>query len=106
MATYRANAWPTFCLIGPESNVLGFHSGEGICKPVQPVITGMVAEFAARDFAGPHAAGAQAGAENLANTPLYFPAGAGPTPPTTASSSPIPTTTASSLPIWTGWCSR
>lgn len=42
---YGANAWPTFVLIDPNGNVLGFHAGEGIYDLFDTVIAGMVAEF-------------------------------------------------------------
>ncbi|MBK7895897.1 MAG: redoxin domain-containing protein [Anaerolineaceae bacterium] len=71
--TYGANAWPTFVLIDPEGNVLGFHSGEGIYDLFNQVITGMVAEFDARDLLDRTPLALKLERENLANSPLLFP---------------------------------
>jgi thiol-disulfide isomerase/thioredoxin len=70
---YGANAWPTFVLIDPEGNVLGFHSGEGIYDLFNQVITGMVAEFDARDLIDRTPLALKLERENLANSPLLFP---------------------------------
>ena len=71
--TYGANAWPTFVLIDPEGNVLGFHSGEGIYDLFNQAITGMVAEFDARDLIDRTPLDLKLERENLANSPLLFP---------------------------------
>ena len=71
--TYGANAWPTFVLIDPTGNVLGFHSGEGIYDLFDQVITGMIAEFDARDEIDRTPLNLKLERENLANSPLLFP---------------------------------
>ncbi|WP_420643685.1 thioredoxin-like domain-containing protein [Candidatus Leptofilum sp.] len=71
--TYGANAWPTFVLIDPEGNVLGFHAGEGIYDLFNQVIIGMVAEFDARDLIDRTPLELKLEQENLANSPLLFP---------------------------------
>ncbi len=71
--TYGANAWPTFVLIDPEGNVLGFHSGEGIYDLFNQVIIGMIAEFDARKLIDRTPLTLKLERENLANSPLLFP---------------------------------
>ncbi|WP_420632268.1 thioredoxin-like domain-containing protein [Candidatus Leptofilum sp.] len=71
--TYGATAWPTFVLIDPEGNVLGFHAGEGIYDLFNQVITSMVAEFDARDLIDRTPLELKLEQENLANSPLLFP---------------------------------
>ena len=71
--TYGANAWPTFVLIDPAGNVLGFHSGEGIYDLFNQVITGMIAEFDARNEIDRTPLALKLERENLANSPLLFP---------------------------------
>lgn len=71
--TYGANAWPTFVLIDPEGNVLGFHSGENIYDLFNQVIIGMIAEFDARDLIDRTPLDLKLERENLANSPLLFP---------------------------------
>ena len=71
--TYGANAWPTFVIIDPVGNVLGFHSGEGIYDLFDQVITGMIAEFDARDEIDRTPLTLKLERENLANSPLLFP---------------------------------
>jgi thiol-disulfide isomerase/thioredoxin len=44
---YGVRAWPTSMIIDPQGKVLGYYSGEGVYDALQPVIAGMVAEFAA-----------------------------------------------------------
>lgn len=70
---YGANAWPTFVLIDPEGNVLGFHAGEGIYDLFNQVITGVIAEFDARDLIDRTPLELKLEQENLANSPLLFP---------------------------------
>lgn len=71
--TYGANAWPTFVLIDPEGNVLGFHAGEGIFDLFNQVIIGMIAEFDARELIDRTPLALKLERENLANSPLLFP---------------------------------
>jgi thiol-disulfide isomerase/thioredoxin len=71
--TYGANAWPTFVLIDPEGDVLGFHSGEGIYDLFNQVIIGMIAEFDARDLIDRTPLELKLERENMANSPLLFP---------------------------------
>lgn len=71
--TYGATAWPTFVLIDPEGNVLGFHAGEGIYELFNQVIIGMIAEFDARDLIDRTPLELKLERENLANSPLLFP---------------------------------
>lgn len=71
--TYGANAWPTFVLIDPEGNVLGFHAGEGIYDLFNQVIVGMIAEFDARDLIDRTPLNLKLERDNLANSPLLFP---------------------------------
>ena len=71
--TYGANAWPTFVLIDPVGNVLGFHSGEGIYDLFNQVITGMIAEFDARDEIDRAPLNLKLERENLANSPPVVP---------------------------------
>jgi thiol-disulfide isomerase/thioredoxin/sugar lactone lactonase YvrE len=71
--TYGANAWPTFVLIDPAGNVLGFHSGEGIFDLFNQVIIGMIAEFDARDLIDRTPLDLKLERDNLANSPLLFP---------------------------------
>ena len=44
---WGAQAWPTIALIDPAGNVVGMQAGEGVYDVVQPVIEGLVTEFAA-----------------------------------------------------------
>ena len=71
--TYGANAWPTFVLIDPDGNVLGYHAGEDIYDLFNQVIIGMIAEFDARDLIDRTPLTLKLERENLANSPLLFP---------------------------------
>ena len=44
---WGARAWPTIAVVDPAGNVVGTRSGEGVYDAVQPVIEGLVTEFAA-----------------------------------------------------------
>ncbi|MCA9924384.1 MAG: redoxin domain-containing protein, partial [Anaerolineales bacterium] len=72
-STYGAQGWPTFVLIDPVGNVLGFHSGEGIYDLFNQVITGMVASFDAEDLIDRTPLALKLEREGLANSPLLFP---------------------------------
>lgn len=43
---WGAQAWPTIALIDPAGNVVGMQAGEGVYDIVQPIIAGLIAEFA------------------------------------------------------------
>jgi thiol-disulfide isomerase/thioredoxin len=68
---YGAQAWPTFVLIDPLGNVVGYQSGEGIYQLFDQVIGTMVEEFAAEIDRTPLALVLER--ESLANSPLLFP---------------------------------
>lgn len=68
---YGARAWPTFVLIDPRGNVVGYEAGEGIYDLFDFVIGAMVAEFDAELDRTPLALALER--ERLANKPLLFP---------------------------------
>jgi thiol-disulfide isomerase/thioredoxin len=68
---YGARAWPTFVLIDPRGNVVGYESGEGIYELFDSVIGAMVAEFGAELDRTPLALTLER--DRLANKPLLFP---------------------------------
>jgi sugar lactone lactonase YvrE len=43
---WGAQAWPTLALIDPAGNVVGMHAGEGVYEVIQPVVEGLIVEFA------------------------------------------------------------
>jgi DNA-binding beta-propeller fold protein YncE len=45
-STWGAQAWPTVALIDPVGNVVGTLAGEGVYQTVQPIIDGLITEFA------------------------------------------------------------
>jgi sugar lactone lactonase YvrE/thiol-disulfide isomerase/thioredoxin len=49
-SAYSVRAWPTIMVIDPEGKVLGYLAGEGVYDALQPVIEGMIAEFAAQNL--------------------------------------------------------
>lgn len=68
---YGAQAWPTFVLIDPLGNVVGYHSGEGIYGLFDQIIGVMVEEFAGELDRTPLELVLER--EGLANSPLLFP---------------------------------
>lgn len=68
---YGARAWPTFVLIDPAGNVLGYHSGEGIYDLFDFVIDGMINEFA--DVIDRTPLDLVLERESLVDSPLLFP---------------------------------
>ena len=42
---YGANAWPTLVLIDPEGRVAGQWSGEGVIKPIDEAVTGLIKTY-------------------------------------------------------------
>lgn len=68
---YGAQAWPTFVLIDPRGNIVGYQSGEGIYQLFDRVIGLMVEEFAAELDRTPLELVLER--ESLANSPLLFP---------------------------------
>jgi thiol-disulfide isomerase/thioredoxin len=70
---YGAQAWPTFVLIDPDGNVLGYHSGEGIYDLFDQVIGGMIAEFDALGRLDRTPLALKLERENMVDSPLLFP---------------------------------
>jgi thiol-disulfide isomerase/thioredoxin len=70
---YGVAAWPTFVLIDPRGNVLGYHAGEGIFDLFNQVIIGMIAQFDAEDGIDRTPLALKLESESLANSPLLFP---------------------------------
>jgi thiol-disulfide isomerase/thioredoxin/sugar lactone lactonase YvrE len=68
---YGAQAWPTFVLIDPLGNVVGFQSGEGIYDLFDQVIGTMVQEFASELDRTPLELVLER--DSLANLSLLFP---------------------------------
>jgi thiol-disulfide isomerase/thioredoxin/sugar lactone lactonase YvrE len=68
---YGARAWPTFVLIDPQGNIVGYEAGEGIYDLFDFVIGEMVREFEAELDRTPLALALER--ERLANKPLLFP---------------------------------
>jgi thiol-disulfide isomerase/thioredoxin len=68
---YGARAWPTFVLIDPRGDVVGYESGEGIYDLFDFVIGEMVREFEDELDRTPLALALER--ERLANKPLLFP---------------------------------
>ena len=70
---YGAEAWPTFVLIDPDGNVLGYHSGEGIYDLFDQVIGRVVADFDALGRIDRSALDDLLARERAAPSPLLFP---------------------------------
>lgn len=70
---YGAQAWPTFVLIDPDGNVVGFHSGEGVYDLFAYVIDSLVREFEANGRLDRTPLELALERQNLANSPLLFP---------------------------------
>ncbi|MEW5987529.1 MAG: thioredoxin-like domain-containing protein [Chloroflexota bacterium] len=70
---FGAQAWPTFVLIDPDGNVVGFHSGEGIYDLFDYVIGSLVNEFEANGRLDRTPLELALERRNLADSPLLFP---------------------------------
>ena len=68
---FGAQAWPTFVLIDPLGNIVGYQSGEGIYELFDQIIGTMEQEFAAELDRTPLELVLER--ESLANLPLLFP---------------------------------
>lgn len=68
---YGANAWPTFVLIDPAGNVVGYQSGEGIYDLFDEVLGTMVVEWA--DDIDPTPLALVLERDSLVDSPLLFP---------------------------------
>lgn len=71
--TYGAQAWPTFVLIDPDGNVVGYQAGEGIYDLFDYVIGGLVDEFEAEGRLDRTPLDLALEKESLADSPLLFP---------------------------------
>lgn len=70
---YGARAWPTFVLIDPAGNVLGYQTGEGIYDLFDQVIGHMVDEFDARGRINRAPINLILERESMVDSPLLFP---------------------------------